>query len=255
MELDGPTSGGAAADAAPQGLAVEVRRLSKSFGRTPVLRKLDLEVPWGEGMTILGPNGSGKTTLVKVLATLTRPDEGEVRVGGLDVARSGQRTRRIAGVVTHDPLMYDELTGYENLRFVCRMFGLDRADDRISSVAEQLAITPRLHQRAGTLSHGMRKRLSIARALLHDPLVLLMDEPDSGLDQEALAMLDAILSDPSRPFRTVLMTTHNLERGLALGRRLAILGNGGIAYQGPIDSSSTADSVREAYFRHTGAPL
>ena len=250
-----PNSDGMTAATAPEGAAIEIRGLSKSFGRTPVLRKLDLEVPWGEVLTVLGPNGSGKTTLVKVLATLTRPDEGTVSVAGHDLARSGQGIRRIAGVVTHDPLMYDELTGYENLRFVCRMFGLDGADDRISSVAEQLGVTARLHQRTGTLSHGMRKRLSIARALLHDPLVLLMDEADSGLDQEALAMLDGILSDPTRPLRTVLMTTHNLERGLALGRGLAILANGGIAYHGPIDSSSTADSVKETYFRHTGAAL
>ena len=235
------------------GVAIEVKGLSKAFGRTPVLRDLELDVPWGEVVTILGPNGSGKTTLIKVLATLTRPDQGAVRLAGLDLSRLGQRIRRIIGVVTHDPLLYDQLTGYENLKFTGRMFGLDGLDDRIASVAEQLGVAARLHQRAGTLSHGMRKRFSIARALLHDPLVLLMDEPDAGLDQEALEMLSAVFSDRTHPYRTVLMTTHNLERALALGHRVAILSRGRIVYQRPVDSSTAAGSLKEAYFRYTGA--
>ena len=218
-----------------------------------MLRRLDLDVPWGQVLTVLGPNGSGKTTLIRTLATLSRPDEGEVRVAGHDVAKLGHRARHLIGVVTHEPLLYDELTGHENLRFVGRMFGLDRLDDRIDRAAHRLGVEANLHQRAGTLSHGMRKRLSIARALLHNPPILLMDEPETGLDQEALAMLDAVVQDGARSSRTVVMTTHNLERGLALGHRLAILGSGGIAYQGTADTSMGASSLREAYFRHSGA--
>ena len=239
----------------PKGLAVEIKGLSKAFGRTPVLRGLELSVPWGQVLTILGPNGSGKTTLIKVLATLTRPDDGAVRVAGLDLARMGQRIRRVIGVVTHDPILYDQLTGYENLSFFGRMYGLDRLEGRIASAAEQLGVTARLHQRVGTLSHGLRKRLTIARALLHEPRLLLMDEPESGLDQEALEMLDAVVSDRGRPSRTVLMTTHNLERSLAVGQRLAILARGAIAYQEDVDSSTGAASLRDVYFRHTGAKL
>ena len=240
-------------DGAPQGLAIQIRGLSKRFGRTRVLRRLDLDVPWGQVLTVLGPNGSGKTTLIRTIATLARPDEGEVRVAGHDVAKLGHRVRHLIGVVTHEPLLYDELTGYENLRFAGRMFGLDRLDERIDRAARRLGMEANLHQRAGTLSHGMRKRLSIARALLHNPPVLLMDEPDSGLDQEALAMLDAVIRDGTRSSRTVLMTTHNLERGVALGHRLAILGRGGIAYEGAADTPTAVSSTREAYFRHTGA--
>jgi ABC-type multidrug transport system ATPase subunit len=243
------------AESAPQGPAIEIRGLSKGFGRTPVLRGLDLEVPWGEVLTILGPNGSGKTTLIKVLATLTRADEGTVRVAGLDLSRLGQAVRRVIGVVTHETMLYDGLSGLENLRFHGRLFGLDRIEQRIASVAERLGVVAGLPQRAGTLSHGMRKRLTIARALLHDPLVLLMDEPESGLDQEAQLMLDAVVHDRERPFRTVLMTTHNLERGLALGNRLAILARGVIAHQEPVGSETGAASLRDAYFRHTGAAL
>ena len=238
--------------AADNRLALQIRGLSKSFGRTSVLRNLDLDVPWGQVLTILGPNGSGKTTLVKILATLTKADGGTVRVAGLDPRRSGQAVRRYVGVVTHEPLLYDDLTGQENLRFFARMFGVDRTEERIESAAERMGVSQMLHQRASTMSHGTKKRFSIARALLHDPPILLMDEPESGLDQEALLMLERVALDRSQPARTVLMTTHNLERGLALGNRMAILAHGRIAYQESLDSVSVA-TVRDAYFRYTGA--
>ena len=234
------------------GLAIEVSGLSKAYGRALALRGLELQVPWGEVLTVLGPNGSGKTTLIKILATLTRPDGGLVRVAGLDTAKAGQSVRRNIGVVTHDPLLYGDLTGYENLRFFARMFGLDRIEERIAVSAERMGASSRLELRVGTLSHGMKKRLSIARALLHEPLVLLMDEPESGLDQEALKMLEEVVSDRSVRFRTVVMTTHNLERGLALGHRMAILANGRIAYQESLESAGTS-AVRDAYSRYTGA--
>ena len=235
-----------------QGPAIEIKGVGKAFGRMLALRGLDLELGLGEVLTVLGPNGSGKTTLIKVVATLMRPDSGIVRVAGLDSARAGQLVRRAIGVVTHDPLLYDELTGYENLRFAGRMFGVDRLGERIESVAGQLGVTAKLHQRAGTLSHGLRKRMSIARALLHDPLVLLMDEPDSGLDPEALAMLDKVIREWERRGRSVLMTTHVLERGLAPGRRLAFLSRGRIAHQESVDASTDVTSLRDIYFHHTG---
>ena len=235
----------------PKGLAIEIKGLTKAFGRTPVLRSLDLEVPWGQVLSVLGPNGCGKTTLIKVLATLTKRDAGTVRVAGADVARAGERVRRIIGVVTHDPLLYDDLTGYENLLFFARMFGLDRIEERIAAVAERMGVPARLHQRAGTMSNGTKKRFSIARALLHDPLVLLLDEPESGLDQEALGMLQEVVSNSAVPVRTVLMTTHNLERGLALGHRMAILAQGKIAYQESLDSADAA-ALRDVYFHYTG---
>ena len=151
MKRDEVADNQATSEVAPQKLAIEVKGLCKAFGRTPVLRDLDLEVPWGEVLTILGPNGSGKTTLIKILATLTRSDSGTVRVGGLDVTRRGQRVRRLIGVVTHDTLLYDDLTGYENLKFFARMFGLDRIDERVFDVVERMGVSPRLHQRVGTL--------------------------------------------------------------------------------------------------------
>ena len=238
----------------PEGAAIEVRGLSKAFGRTAVLRDLDLDLHWGEVLTILGPNGSGKTTLVKVLATLTRPDAGTVRVSGLDPARAGRSVRRTIGVVTHDPLLYDGLTGYENLKFFARMFSLPGVEQRIGTVAERLGVSARLDQRVGTLSHGMKKRFSIARALLHEPAILLMDEPESGLDQEALSLLKDLVLEGASPFRAALITTHNVEYGLAVGHRMAILAQGRIAYHESLDAAG-ADAVKDAYFRYTKAAM
>jgi heme exporter protein A len=236
----------------PKGeLAIQVQGLSKAFGRTSVLRNLELEVPWGQVLTLLGPNGSGKTTLLKILATLSKSDSGQVRIGGLDPSAQGPRVRRSIGVVTHDPLLYEDLSGRENLRFFARMFSLREIDERIETVTALMGMTARLDHKVGTMSHGMRKRFSIARAMLHDPPILLMDEPESGLDQEALGMLDALVSDGSSPRRTVVMTTHSLERAIAVGQRMAILANGRVAYQESLDNTGT-DAIRDAYLRHTG---
>ena len=233
--------------------AISARGLHKAYGRAGVLRGLDLDVPWGEVVVVLGSNGSGKTTLMRVLATLTRPDDGTVRVAGLDPLKRGRQVRGLIGVVTHDPLLYDDLTGYENLRFVTRMFGLDRAGERIEAAAERLGLSGRLHQRVGTLSHGLKKRFTIARALLHDPTILVMDEPESGLDQESQATLDVLIRDPAASFRAVLITTHSPERAAAVGDRVAILSRGRIAHTSPIDRDTDPDAIRRLYAEHTGA--
>jgi len=238
-------------DSSTAELAIQVQGLSKAFGRTSVLRDLELKVPWGQVLTLLGPNGSGKTTLLKILATLSKADSGRVRIGGLDPADHGPRVRRSMGVVTHDPLLYEDLSGRENLRFFARMFSLREIDERIESVTALMGMTTRLDQKVGTMSHGMRKRFSIARAMLHDPPILLMDEPESGLDQEALGMLDALVSNGSNPRRTVVLTTHSLERAFAVGQRMAILANGKVAYQESLEDAGT-EAIRDAYMRHTG---
>ena len=240
----------AADDARSPGPAIEVKGLTKSFGRTLVLRDLSLEVPWGQVLTILGPNGSGKSTLIKVLATLAEPDAARIRVAGFDAARAGQSVRRNIGVVTHESLLYDGLTGRENLKFFARMFSLRDVDDRTADASQKLGVASRLDQRVGNMSHGLKKRFSIARALLHDPVILLLDEPESGLDQEALAMLESIVTDPRR---TVLMTTHNLERGLSMGHRLAILAGGKIAYEESLGAAAVG-AVKDAYSRYSDLP-
>ena len=239
-------------DTSFKGPAIAIEGVSKAYGRTVALRDLDLQVPWGQVLTILGPNGSGKTTLIKILATLTKPDAGSVKIAGLDMKRDGQWIRQVIGVVTHDPLLYDDLTGRENLRFATRLFDVKDPDGRIESVSRQLGITTRLDQRFGTLSHGWKKRISLARALLHDPPILLMDEPESGLDQQALTGLEYIVKDESRPSRTVVLTTHNFERGLFLGDQVAIIAKGRLAYYESTVNAPDPDTLRDTYVRYVG---
>ena len=232
--------------------AVQIRGLVKSFGRTPVLRGIDLDVPQGTVLSLLGPNGSGKTTLIRVLATLTRPDAGDVSICGVGLGRRSASIRSQIGVVGHDPLLYDDLTARENLRFVCRMFGLDQVGERVDTVSDLMGMTPDLDRKVGAMSHGMKKRFSIARALLHDPQVLLLDEPETGLDQEALSLLDSVIARRSDSTRTVIMTTHSLDRAVALGDRMAVLANGRVAYNEAVDASDP-DASRRAYLHHVGA--
>ena len=218
----------------------------KSFGRTRVLRGVDLDVPWGQTLSLVGANGSGKTTVLKILATLSKADSGQILVGGLSSDRSGAALRKQIGVVTHDPLLYDDLTGRENLRFYCRMFGVSGADERVESVTEMVGMESRLDQRIGSMSHGMKKRFSIARAMLHNPPILLMDEPESGLDYEAVSLLDKIISERSDPRRAIIMTTHDLDRAVRLGDRLAVLSDGRMSYSG----DAKLETAREAYLGH-----
>ena len=226
----------------------------KAFGRNAVLRGLNLNVHDGEFVALFGPNGAGKSTLIKILATLARPDSGSVRILGARLGGENNRIRRSVGVVMHSTLLYDELTGYENLAFYAKMFDLSAVAERVHYVAALMGMSSRLHLRIRTLSHGMKKRFSIARALLHDPPILLLDEPESGLDQEALGMLEQAVNRPSGSRRTVLMTTHNVERGLTMADKLAILANGRISYLDNGDSLD-ADGFRKAYLQSTGATL
>ena len=211
--------------------AIQLRGLQKTYGEDPVLWDLDLDVDWGELLVIFGANGAGKTTLLKVLSTQARPDAGEVRVAGVDRSRRPGDIRRLVGMVAHRPLLYEELTCQENLLFYGRMYGLKGVRRRVQEVLEMVGLEARSNHKVHTLSHGMQKRLSIGRAVLHQPPVLLMDEPESGLDQEAQVVVGRLLAEWKEQGRTVLMTTHNLERGLAWGDRVAILAGGKIAYE------------------------
>ena len=211
--------------------AIKVRGLRKGFGDWPVLWDLDLTVDWGEFLVIFGPNGVGKTTLLKVLSTQARPDSGEVWVAGVERERDAGAIRRVVGVVAHQGFLYEDMTCLENLIFYGRMFGLKMLRHRVAELLRRVGLDSRSNQKVRTLSNGMQKRLSIARAILHEPLILLLDEPEAGLDQEALEMLEGLLEEWKAEGWTVVMTTHNLDRGLDWGERVAIMSGGRIAFE------------------------
>ena len=210
---------------------IQIRGLIKAFGSRPVLKGIDLDVAEGEFLTLVGPNGAGKTTLMNIIATLSQPTAGQVRVAGYDLHDDAIEVRRHIGLVSHKTLLYDDLSADQNLRFYARLYDLPRPQARIETMLRQVGLWGYQRDPVRTFSRGMQQRLAIARALLHDPPVLLLDEPDTGLDQHATARLNHLLDQATTASHTVLMTTHNLERGLAWGHRVAILAGGRIAYQ------------------------
>jgi len=208
---------------------IEVRSLVKTFGLKPVLRGLNLHLDAGEFVALLGPNGAGKTTLLRILASLARPSLGEVRLAGHRLPGEAAAVRRILGVVSHQPLLYGDLTAEENLRFYARLYSLPEAKRRIDEILEMVGLDRRRRDRVREYSRGMQQRLAIGRAVLHDPLILLFDEPHTGLDQEASAMLDGVLRQVAGRGRTVLMTSHDLLRAADLASRIDVLSGGVIA--------------------------
>ena len=220
------------ASSASQTWAIQIQGLTKSFGNHLALRGVDLEVRPGESVVIFGPNGAGKTTLIKVLATIMNPSSGRILVDGLNLKNSAEEIQRRIGVVSHQTFLYSNLTAYENLEFYSRMYDVPTRKERIHEVVAMVGMTSRLYDRVSTFSRGMQQRLSIARSLLHKPAIMLLDEPETGLDQQATSMLWKALQAEGNEKHTVILTTHNLERGLELGERLLILDKGRIVYEG-----------------------
>jgi heme exporter protein A len=205
---------------------IHVRKLVKRFGLKTVLRGLDFNVAMGEFVALLGPNGAGKTTFLRILATLSRPALGEISLAGYRLPEQAALVRRRLGVVSHLPLLYDDLTAEENLMFYGRMYAVPRLDQRVSEVLDLVGLSTRRRDLVRTFSRGMQQRLAIGRAVLHDPEVMLFDEPHTGLDQEACAMLDGVLREVAARGRTVVMTSHDLARAAELASRFDVLSRG-----------------------------
>lgn len=217
--------------------AIRTQKVTKSFGHQVALRGVDLSVAEGEFLTLFGPNGAGKTTLIRIVASLTRPTAGAVQIRGEDLGKSGAAVRRHIGLIAHNPLLYGDLTPDENLRFFSRMYDLSGGnrkvvDLRIDTVLEQVGLAARRRDPVRTFSRGMVQRLAIARATLHDPDIMLLDEPYTGLDLQAADMLRSVLQELAAANRTVILTTHNLEQGLEMCDRAAILHRGKVAWDG-----------------------
>jgi heme exporter protein A len=226
--------------------AIRVRKLTKAFGHLTALRGVDLELAEGEFLTLFGPNGAGKTTLIRILASLARPSSGTVHIRGQDLGKEATAVRRQIGLISHQPLLYGDLTADENLRFFAQLYDLPDAAARINAVLEQVGLVSRRRDPVRTYSRGMVQRLSIARAVLHDPAIMLLDEPYTGLDLQAADMLRGVLQELAASNRTVILTTHNLEQGLEMCDRAAVLNRGRIGWQGQ-RGEVDLDSMKEIY--------
>lgn len=210
---------------------IRLNGIVHQYGLNPVLRGVNLHVQAGEFVTLVGPNGAGKSTLMRIVATLLRPTSGEVSVGGWPLPAEAERVRQHIGLVSHQPLLYHDLTAAENLTFFARAYQIDNAEDRVMNALRKVGLFARQRDPVGTFSRGMVQRLTIARATLHEPDVLLLDEPYTGLDHEASRLLDELLGEQASLGRTILMITHDLGHGLGLADRLAILYRGQIAQE------------------------
>ncbi|MFQ5751709.1 MAG: heme ABC exporter ATP-binding protein CcmA [bacterium] len=211
--------------------AIEVKGLTKTFGSQHALKNVSFQLKKGQFLTIFGPNGAGKTTLIRILSTITKASSGTITIGGFSLAKDPEKIRRQIGVIAHQTFLYEELTAEENLRFYGKLYDVKNLDAKIASIISEVGLELRRSDRVRTFSRGMQQRLSIARAMLHEPSFLLLDEPYTGLDQHASEMLSGWLNRLRNSQRTTIMVTHDLERGIDMADRVDILNNGKIVFE------------------------
>ncbi len=229
---------------------VETRGLGRRFAGVTALRGVDLRVLAGEAVAVFGPNGAGKSTLFRLLATLLRPTDGEVRLFGHGLADGGAHARRRIGFLSHQSFLYPDLSPTENLEFYARVFRVPAAAARVRELIARVGLTGWAYRPVRTLSRGLEQRCGLARALVHQPDLLLLDEPFTGLDVDAAAMLGDILRELHAGGTTVLMTTHDIARGFALCQRAIVLVRGHLAWSGEL-AGVAADEFERLYL-HQG---
>lgn len=211
---------------------IEAVGLSREFGSVVALDRVDLRVEPGESVSVFGPNGAGKTTLLRLLSLGLKPGGGSLRIGGLEPRKDDRRIRQQIGLISHQSFLYDDLTAEQNLEFFARLYGVGDPRRRSRELLELFGIALRADDPVGTFSRGMQQRLSLARALVHDPPFVFLDEPFTGLDPLAADLLRSILGELREQGRTVVLVTHNLRQGLELADRWIILSHGRIAGSG-----------------------
>jgi len=211
--------------------AISLRGLGRDYGDLPALQDLDLDLPAGASLAVLGPNGSGKSTLLRILATLLRPTSGDVTVLGHELPKESWKLRGVIGYLGHEPLLYQDLTGRENLELQGKLHGLDAEESnrRIDADLELLGMSRRADRRVSEYSAGMRQRIAICRAVLHRPKLLLLDEPDSNLDPEGRELAKALIG-PAQG-RTRVLVSHEPERARAEADSVLTLDSSGRAVE------------------------
>ena len=226
-------------------LGISLTEVSKAFGGQLALAGVNLDVPQGSHVAVMGANGAGKTTLLKIIGGLAAPTRGSVRIAGIEMRNAGPKLRALVGFVSHETMLYADLTTGENLRFHAKLFGLAQPAEAAEAAAERLDVAHVMTKPVRALSRGTKQRVALARALLHDPAVILLDEPYTGLDEAAAASLTELLEGLATPERVVMLTLHDVARAMSGPRRLVVLSEGRVA----IDESlnGRADDVAETY--------
>ena len=220
--------------------AIETRGLTRSFGALRALDRVDLNVAPGESVALFGPNGAGKTTLIRILTLCLKPTAGTLRLEGLDPRGDDRPIRERIGLISHHSFLYDDLTARQNLEFFAGLYGVDDPRERSDRLLREFGLAQRGEDAVRTFSRGMQQRLSLARALVHEPKLLFLDEPFNGLDPHAARMLRGTLEQLRGAGRTIVLVTHNLAEGLQLSDRWLILRAGRVAAQGASGETDAA---------------
>lgn len=212
--------------------AIETKKLTKVFGDRKALDKVSIEIPEGAFLSIFGPNGAGKTTLVRTLATLSRATSGTALVAGFDAKEEPDKVREHIGLISHNPMLYPDLTAMENLMFTARLYGVVNAEERVRELLRAVELDHRRFDVVRTFSRGMTQRLSIARALMNDPDVVFLDEPYAGLDPHAVEIFDGLI-EQLRDGRTFIMVSHDLQKGFDVCTHALVLARGRVVSYAP----------------------
>lgn len=227
---------------------VEVSELTRVFGARRAVAGVSFSLGAGECLAVFGPNGAGKTTLLRVLAGLLKPTSGDARVSGI-LLPGGPLARSRIGLISHHTMLYDALTPRENVAFAARLYGVRDARDRVDDALGRMAMLERGNAPVRSLSRGMQQRVSIARAMVHSPRLVLADEPYNGLDDSGALALTALLQELRAAGTAIVIVTHNLTEGLSLASRAAVMQAGRFLRQDAInslDTSTYARTYREA---------
>jgi heme exporter protein A len=228
--------------------ALSLEHVSKVFGRRRAVDNVTFDLPQGAFLSIFGPNGAGKSTLLRMLATLSRPTSGSAKIMGIDLKEDPDAVRAHIGLISHNSMLYGDLTAEENLMLSAKLYGIQNARERVDEMLEAVELSHRRMDVVRTFSRGMTQRLCIARALLHDPDVVFLDEPYSGLDPHAVEIFDDLIA-AVREDRTFVMVSHDLQKGFATCSHALVLARGRVvAYAAKDDIDYDAF---EALYRRT----
>jgi heme exporter protein A len=229
----------------PDTLALQSEDIRKTFGHFTALGGVTLDVRRGEFLAFFGRNGAGKTTFLKIAATLIRPTRGKLRIQGIDIHEEPEKARRQLGFLSHNTYLYRDLNPIENLRFFGRLYGLPDSEDRIQGLLRRVGLERRASHPVRSFSRGMHQRLGLARVMLHNPSIILLDEPYTGLDANAVETLNQMLDEAVGAGSTVILTTHDLEQGLRSATRAAIIDRGKIVFTGEAKDPAVRDAYSE----------
>ena len=227
---------------------IQVSELVKKIGDKMILRNLHLDIAAGDTVAVLGPNGAGKSTLLKILASLSKPTSGEVVIDGLPMAKNVNKVRALLGFLPHASLLYEHFSPLENLVFFAKLYGVKDAEKRAKELVRQVGLSFFLHESVKGFSRGMTQRIAIARAIVHEPSILLLDEPHTGLDQLAIGILNDVVLAHRAAGKTTLIVTHDFKQAAALCNRAVIIQGGKVVDDFSIEKALQSEEALVARY-------